>query len=56
MRVKKVTIKNFRSYQQATTVEFDNLVAFVGKNDIGKSTILEAMDYFFNSGSGEVAL
>lgn len=56
MRVKKVTIKNFRGYQEATTIEFDNLVAFVGKNDIGKSTILEAMDYFFNSGNGIVKI
>jgi len=30
------------------TIEFDNLTAFVGKNDIGKSTILEALDIFFN--------
>ncbi len=31
---------------------FDNLTVFVGKHDIGKSTILEALDIFFNGGKG----
>jgi len=56
MRIKKVIISNFRCYQEATTVEFNDLVVFVGKNDIGKSSILEALDYFFNSGSGVVKI
>lgn len=49
-------IKNFRAYQNEVRIDFDDLTAFVGKNDIGKSTILEALDIFFNDGKGAVKL
>ena len=48
MLIKSVTIKNFRGYRGTTKIDFDDLTVFVGKNDIGKSTILEALDIFFN--------
>lgn len=48
MRLKEFHIKNFRGYKDEVSVSFDNLTIFVGRNDIGKSTILEAMDIFFN--------
>ena len=48
MRMKSMKLKNFRCYQDEISIEFDNLTAFVGKNDIGKSSILEALDIFFN--------
>jgi predicted ATP-dependent endonuclease of OLD family len=56
MKIKKLKIKNFRSYNDEITIEFNDLTAFVGKNDIGKSTILEALDVFFNEGKGSVKL
>lgn len=56
MRIKKLKIKNFRSYKNQVEIEFGNLTAFVGKNDIGKSTVLEALDIFFNEGKGVVKL
>jgi predicted ATP-dependent endonuclease of OLD family len=34
----------------------DNLLVLIGKNDIGKSSILEALDIFFNDGKGCVKL
>lgn len=49
MRLKSVSIKNFRCYQNEVTVWFDDLTTFVGKNDIGKSSILEALEIFFNN-------
>lgn len=49
MRLYSITMKNFRGYKNSTTVLFDDLTAIVGKNDIGKSSILEALDIFFNS-------
>lgn len=49
MRLKSVTIKNFRCYKNETTIEFDDLTALIGRNDIGKSTILEALEIFFNN-------
>lgn len=52
MKIKSIKIKNFRSYREETIICFDDLTVLVGKNDIGKSTILEALDIFFNDGSG----
>lgn len=48
MRLKALTISNFRCYREAITVEFDDLTTFIGRNDAGKSTILDALDVFFN--------
>ena len=49
MRLKQLKLKNFRSYKEETVVDFDDLTAFIGKNDAGKSTILEALEIFFNN-------
>ena len=48
MKLKKLILQNFRGYNKKTIIDFDNLTTFVGRNDIGKSTILEALDIFFN--------
>ncbi len=48
MKIQKLKLKNFRGYRDEVEIKFDNFTAFVGKNDIGKSTILEALDIFFN--------
>lgn len=56
MKIKKMQIENFRGYSGNTTIDFDDLTAFVGKNDIGKSSILEAMDIFFNDGKGVIKI
>ena len=48
MKLKSVHIENFRCYKDIT-VEFDALTTIVGKNDIGKSSILEALEIFFNN-------
>lgn len=54
MKIKEMKLKGFRSYVTETTIEFDSLTAIIGKNDVGKSTILEALDIFFNDGKGVV--
>ena len=47
MILKGLKLENFRSYQNFT-IDFDeNLNVIIGRNDIGKSTILEALDIFF---------
>ncbi len=56
MRLQTVKIKNFRSYQEPIEISVGNLTTFVGKNDIGKSTILEALDIFFNKGKGAIKM
>ena len=49
MILKALVLENFRAYRNRTYVEFDDLTAFVGKNDYGKSTVLEALEIFFNN-------
>jgi len=56
MKLKALKIKNFRGYSDEVSVEFGNLTAVVGKNDIGKSTLLEALDIFFNDGKGVIKI
>jgi len=56
MKIKKLKLENFRGYKEETVVEFNDLNVFVGKNDIGKSTILEALDIFFNENKGAVKI
>ncbi len=48
MKLIKLKLKNFRCYQQEVEFLIDDLTAIIGKNDIGKSSILEALDGFFN--------
>lgn len=48
MKLVKLKLKNFRCYRNETIFKIDDLTAIIGKNDIGKSTILEAIDAFFN--------
>lgn len=47
MRLKAVILQNFRRYKQRAVIPIDGLTAFIGRNDAGKSTILEALDIFF---------
>lgn len=51
MKLHSITIKNFRSYNQETVIPLsDNITGIVGRNDAGKSSILEALDIFFEGG------
>ncbi|WP_101689422.1 ATP-binding protein [Dysgonomonas massiliensis] len=49
MKIKKIRLKNFRGYKDFEIEFSSSLNVIIGKNDIGKSTILEALDIFFNS-------
>lgn len=49
MRLKSLSLYQFRGYKNETVIPIDeNLTGLIGKNDAGKSTILEALDHFFN--------
>jgi predicted ATP-dependent endonuclease of OLD family len=48
MKIKKVRIENFRSIRKIKEIEFSNITVFIGKNDVGKSNILLALDKFFS--------
>ncbi|MCP4978633.1 MAG: ATP-binding protein [Maribacter sp.] len=56
MKVEKIILSNFRSYKDEITIDFNDLNVFVGRNDIGKSTILEALDIFFNENKGVIKI
>lgn len=56
MKIKSVGVNRFRGYDEPVRVEIDNLCVLVGRNDIGKSTLLEALDIFFNEGKGCVKI
>lgn len=49
MKLKTLYLENFRGYKEKTKIEFGDLTTFIGKNDIGKSTVLEALEIFFNN-------
>lgn len=49
MKLEKVKIKNFRCYREEISIPISNLTAIIAKNDVGKSSILEALDAFFNT-------
>jgi predicted ATP-dependent endonuclease of OLD family len=49
LKISKLELTNFRGYRNVS-VEFDeNFNVIIGKNDVGKSTILEALEIFFNN-------
>lgn len=56
MRLKKIYIENFRGYKEKTEITFEDVTTLIGRNDSGKSTILEALDIFFNDSKGVVKL
>lgn len=47
MRIAAIILENFRSYKALTRIPISSLTGIIGKNDAGKSTILEALDIFF---------
>jgi len=49
MVISKLYIKNFRGYAEQTIELHKDLNVIIGKNDVGKSTILEALEIFFNN-------
>lgn len=46
MKLRAVRLVNFRAYKGEVTIPIDDLTALVGKNDIGKSSVLEALGIF----------
>ena len=48
MKLKTITIANFRCYKAPISVSFEDMTTFVGRNDCGKSSLLDALEVFFN--------
>lgn len=47
MKIRSLYLKNFRAYKDVKIIFDENLNVIIGQNDVGKSTILEALDIFF---------
>lgn len=46
MKLRRIEIENFRAFASPIEVDIDDFTAFIGKNDIGKSSILAALTIF----------
>ncbi|MGY1521145.1 ATP-dependent nuclease [Luteimonas sp. A482] len=53
MKILSVKIRNFRALK-SVSVPFDSVTTFIGPNGTGKSTVLRALDWFFNGRSGSL--
>lgn len=51
MRLVEVKLSNFRGYADETSIELGPLTVLIGRNDAGKSSVLDALDVFFNGAS-----
>lgn len=49
MRIKRARIQNFRCLEDAE-IAFDCVTTFIGPNGVGKSSVLRALEWFFNGG------
>ena len=45
MRPEAVILEDFRAYQRRIRVESGDLVAFIGKDDVGKSSVLPRLRF-----------
>lgn len=48
MKLKRVIIENYKGINTPVSIEINDFNCIVGKNDVGKSTILKAIDAFIN--------
>jgi len=48
VRLVQLRLSHFRGYKEETSVDLDDLVVLIGKNDSGKSSLLDAMNIFLN--------
>ncbi len=53
MKIETMRIQNFRTLRDVS-VKFDSITTFIGPNGVGKSTILRALDWFFNGVPGGI--
>ena len=49
MILQKIIIENFKGIQEAVSLVINPFNVIVGQNDVGKSTILKALDCFLNN-------
>jgi len=56
MKLIGLKLKNFRAYKDEVFIEIDKkFTSFIGKNDVGKSTVFDALDIFFGNKKPEIS-
>lgn len=53
MKIQSIRIQNFRTLKDVT-IPFDAVTTFIGTNGAGKSTVLRALDWYFNGKAGSL--
>lgn len=48
MKLARLRLRNFRCFQEELSIDFEDITALVGRNDSGKSTLMDALDLFLN--------
>jgi predicted ATPase len=48
MRLVEIGLRNFRCYKDEVRIPISNITVFIGRNDAGKSSILDALNIFFD--------
>lgn len=51
MKLERVRIEGFRCFEQEADLPVDSFTAILGRNDVGKSSLLEALHIFFEDGA-----
>lgn len=47
MRLWSITLRNFRCFREETTIDFNDFTLLIGANEAGKSSVLDALEGFF---------
>lgn len=53
MKLTELKLTNFRGYKNETSISFEKLTVLIGRNDAGKSTLLDALNIYFNDAAIE---
>lgn len=48
MKLQSMYIEGFRGYREKTYIDFEDFTVLLGRNDVGKSSILDALNIFLN--------
>ncbi len=48
MKLRRIILHNYRCYTGDVAMSLEDLTCIIGRNDVGKSSIMEALDAFFN--------
>ena len=51
MKLHRLRIRNFRCFKDEIAFDFEEMTTFIGKNDVGKSSVMDALDIFLNEGT-----